>query len=104
LLSALPGVSGVVHLVGITMAASGTLSSIAIFWAIPTALLSGTAAAAGIAWINSVGNLGGFASPYGIGMVRDATHSTTLALLTLAAVATVGGLIELFVTRKRRAS
>jgi sugar phosphate permease len=101
LLAAVPGVGGAVHLLGITLAASGTLSAIAIFWAIPTAILSGTAAAAGIAWINSVGNLGGFASPSAIGMVRDAFHSTAPAMLMLAGVALLGAFVELYVTRKR---
>jgi nitrate/nitrite transporter NarK len=104
ILSVIPGLGGVLHLLGITMAAAGTLSSIALFWAFPTALLSGTAAAAGIAWINSVGNLGGFASPYVIGMVRDATHSTAPALLMLAGVSLLGAFIQLFVTRKRSAN
>jgi nitrate/nitrite transporter NarK len=70
------------------------------FWAMPTALLSGSAAAAGIAWINSVGNLAGYASPFLVGIIRDRTHSMTLALLALSAAALASALISLYVTRK----
>jgi nitrate/nitrite transporter NarK len=100
--SSLPTISGPVRLLALTVATAGTLSSIAVFWAIPTAILSGTAAAAGIALINSVGNLGGYVSPYVVGTIRDGTHSMTWALLWLSSVAMGGALIELFVTRRER--
>jgi D-galactonate transporter len=100
--SAVPAISGPVRLAALTLATAGTLSSIAVFWAIPTAILSGTAAAAGIALINSVGNLGGYVSPFVVGKIRDGTHSMMWAMLWLSSVALGVAAIELFVTRKER--
>ena len=62
-----------------------------------------SAAAAGIAWINSIGNLGGWLGPYAVGLIRDMTHSMTMALLTLSGAALAAALIALWVTRKRAA-
>jgi len=100
-LSAIPGITGPLRVAALALATIGIMSAHAVFWALPTALLSGTAAAAGIAWINSVGNLGGYASPYVVGTIRDRTHSMTLALAALSAVALVSALVGLSVTRKQ---
>ncbi|MBD8495106.1 MFS transporter [Pseudomonas syringae] len=45
----------------LTVAASGILSLMPIYWTLPGTLLSGVAAAAGIGMINAFGNLSGFA-------------------------------------------
>jgi D-galactonate transporter len=99
-ISAIPGISGVAGLVALTFAAVGIMCALSLFWSLPTSILSGAAAAAGIAWINSVGNLAGYLSPFMVGKVRDATHSMTLALLTLSAVAMISAIATLYVTRK----
>jgi sugar phosphate permease len=83
-ISALPGISGVVGLIALTIATAGIVSAASTFWSLPTLFLSGTAASAGIAWINSVGNLGGYLSPFAIGKIHDVTHSMTPALLLLS--------------------
>lgn len=44
----------------LTVAASGVLSLMPIFWTLPGTVLSGVAAAAGIGMINAIGNLSGF--------------------------------------------
>ena len=54
--------------------------SLALFWALPTAVLSGTAAAGGIALISTAGIVAGFVSPYMIGMIKSYTNSIALAL------------------------
>ena len=51
----------VLSVVFLTVAASGILSLMPIYWTLPGALLSGVAAAAGIGMINAFGNLSGFA-------------------------------------------
>jgi D-galactonate transporter len=84
-ISSIPGIPGVLGLAALTLATAGIISASSTFWSLPTAYLSGTAASAGIAWINSVGNLGGYFSPFLVGKIRDATQSTTLALLMLSA-------------------
>jgi sugar phosphate permease len=82
--SAIPGISGALSFVAITIATAGIMGTIAVFWTLPTGILSSTAAAAGIAWINSVGNLAGYVSPSIIGRIRDVTHNMTPALLMLS--------------------
>ena len=97
--SAIPGISGSLGLVAMTIATASIASSYSTFWALPTALLSGTAASAGIAWINSVGNLAGYLSPYLVGKIRDTTHSMTAALLMLSCCCLVSGILVLIVFR-----
>jgi nitrate/nitrite transporter NarK len=81
------------------VAASGIAPT---FWPLPTAMLTGSAAAGGIALINSVGNLGGFLGPYAMGLVRDATGSFPLGLLTIAMASIVGGVVVLLLGHDRR--
>jgi len=102
-LSAIPGISGALSLLAITLATASIASSYSTFWALPTTILSGTAASAGIAWINSVGNLAGYLSPYLVGKIRDTTHSMTLALLMLSFCGLLSALITVlcFPDRKR---
>jgi D-galactonate transporter len=82
-------------LAALSLAAAGLASTLGPFWSLPTAFLTGTAAAGGIALINSVGNLGGFVGPYAVGWVKEHTHSFEKGLLTLAACATLAGIIAL---------
>ena len=81
--------------VGLTLAQVGTLSTLPVFWSLPTAFLSGIAAAGGIAWINSVGNLGGFFAPTLVGVLRDATRSYVIPLTMLAIILAAGGVCAL---------
>src|SRR5690606_6041192 len=50
----------VLSIVFLSVAASGILSLMPIFWTLPGTVLSGVAAAAGIGMINAIGNLSGF--------------------------------------------
>jgi len=71
-------------MVALTLATMGNMSTNAVFWALPSAILSGAAAAGGIAMINAVGNLGGWIGPWAFGLVKDATGSDNIALLCMA--------------------
>jgi D-galactonate transporter len=62
-------------MLALCLAAAGIVTTITMFWALPTAFLGGAAAAAGIALINSVGNLGGFVSPTVVGWLSARTQS-----------------------------
>lgn len=97
--SSIHGIPGIAGLLALTVATAGIACSYSTFWALPTSLLSGAAASAGIAWINSVGNLAGFASPFLVGAIRDATHSTTLALLMLSACCLTAAVITIIFFR-----
>src|SRR5579864_2547020 len=71
-------------MIGLTLAASGVVTALPMFWALPTAFLGGTGAAAGIALINSTGNLAGFVSPALVGWLKTATHSLDSSLFLIA--------------------
>jgi len=92
--------SPTIGMVTLTMATAGILTSLPLFWTLPTAFLGGAGAAAGIAIINSLGNLAGFASPYMVGSIKDATGSATLGLYAIAASLFIGGLLILIAVRK----
>lgn len=93
--SAIYGNNTVIAMAALTLATAGILTTLPLFWTLPTAFLGGTAAAAGIAMINSIGNLAGFASPYLVGAIKDATHSTANGMYMLAASLFVGALLVL---------
>jgi ACS family tartrate transporter-like MFS transporter len=80
-------------MLALTVAAIGVFCTFAVFWTLPTAWLSGTAAAGAIALINSIGNLAGFGGPYLVGWVKEASGSTSTALLVLALLPLVAGLL-----------
>jgi D-galactonate transporter len=84
ILSALFADSVVLAMLALTLACSGIMAALPVFWSLPTAFLSGRAAAGGIALIGSVGNLAGFVSPYMVGYIKDITHSTNIGMYLLA--------------------
>jgi MFS-type transporter involved in bile tolerance (Atg22 family) len=53
-----------------------------------------------LALINSIGQIAGFVSPYLVGWIKDATHSTDLALYILAGVILVGVALVLRIPAK----
>ncbi len=86
-------------MLGLTLATMGILTTLPLFWSLPTAFLGGAAAAAGIALINSVGNLAGFLSPYLIGWLKQVTASTAAGMYMLAGFMVLGGLLALSVPK-----
>lgn len=70
---------------GLTVAATGIISAIGLFWVLPPRFLTGMAAAASIALVNAIGQLGAIISPYMVGKVKDVTGSATLGLYAIAA-------------------
>ncbi|HEY3937743.1 MAG TPA: MFS transporter [Bryobacteraceae bacterium] len=100
-ISAIPGISGALGLLALTLAAAGIISASSTFWSLPTSYLSGTAASAGIAWINSVGNLGGQVGPLILGNIHGPNHSLTPALLLLACCCMMSAAITISFFRRR---
>jgi MFS family permease len=84
-------------LIGLTLATTGALSGLPMFWPLPTAFLGSAGAAGGIALINSVGQIAGFVSPVLVGWIKDRTGSTDAALTLLSAVLCLGALLVLLV-------
>lgn len=89
-------------LFGFTLAASGILSSIPVFWAIAARTYSGSAASVGFAFINSVANLGGFVAPYMIGLITDATGTQLAGLFALSIFELLAVLILALLVREPR--
>jgi D-galactonate transporter len=87
-------------MVALTFAAMGALSTLPMFWGLPTAILGGSAAAGGIALINSVGNLAGFVGPYALGFIKDLTHSVNNGLYLAVGMMLLGVLLTLIVPSK----
>jgi MFS family permease len=84
-------------MLGLTIATMGILTTLPLFWSLPTAFLAGTGAAAGIAMINSLGNLAGFLSPYLVGWLRQATASNASGMYMLAGFMVLGAVLALSV-------
>jgi MFS family permease len=92
----------VLLMVVLCVAVIGNQSFAPCFWSIPGTMLTGTAAAGGIAMINALGNLGGWAGPTVYGLARDATGSTSFALLCLAIGPLISGVVLILVGHDRR--
>jgi D-galactonate transporter len=99
-LSAAFGHNTTLAMIGLTLGAMGGLSTLPLFWSLPTAFLGGSAAAAGIALINSWGNLAGFVSPYLIGFIQDMTHSTNLGMYVMSGALVLGAFLVFLVPAK----
>ncbi|WP_175719412.1 MFS transporter [Burkholderia anthina] len=87
-------------MLGLTLATMGILTTLPLFWSLPTAFLGGAAAAAGIAMINSIGNLAGFLSPYMMGWLKQATGANDAGMYMLAGFLVLGGLLALSVPKR----
>ena len=85
----------------LSLATFGIITTLPLFWSLPTAYLGGVAAAAGIALINSLGNLAGFVSPFLIGKIKDATQSTDAGMFMLATSLIIGAALTLTLPAKR---
>ena len=77
--------NSVLAVIGVNLAVVGVVTSIPLFWALPTSFLGGAAAAAGIALVNCTGNLGGFVSPTLIGILKTHTGTLNSGLILVAA-------------------
>ncbi|MBB5737646.1 D-galactonate transporter [Xanthomonas arboricola] len=82
-------------LFGMTLATMGAVSGLPLFWPLTNGFLTAAAAAGGLALINSTGQVAGFVSPYLVGWIKDATHSTELALYVLAGAMLLGAVLVL---------
>jgi ACS family tartrate transporter-like MFS transporter len=90
----------VMSVILLCLAASGIYSFVAVFWALPTAILGEATAAVGIALINSIGNLGNFVGPYFFGFLADLTHSTVAGTYLTAAFVLMTTILTICVPRR----
>lgn len=89
-ISALNGDNLWLAMASLTLGTAGCLSTLPLFWSLPTSFLGGSMAAIGIALINSFGNLAGFVAPYLMGVLTDLTHSTQSGMLIISCTMLVG--------------
>ena len=85
----------------LTLIAAGTYASKGPFWALSSEWLGAASAAAGLAQINALGNLSAFAFNYLIGYIQAETRSFPLAMMPIAATATVGVICVLTIGRRQ---
>ena len=89
----------VMSFVLLSLASLGIITTMPLFWSIPTGYLKGAAAAGGIAFINSLGLIGGFMSPFVLGWIKTRTGSLDLGNYLMAGVMAAGGLVILLAVR-----
>jgi len=90
----------VLSVILLCLAASGIYSFVAVFWALPTAVLGEATAAVGIALINSIGNLGNFVGPYFFGFLADLTRSTVAGTYLTAAFVLMTTILTICVPKR----
>jgi len=83
-----------------SLAANGIYSFVAVFWALPTALLGEATAAVGIALINSIGNLGRFVGPQFFDLLADLTKSTVAGTYLTAAFVLMTTILTICLPKK----
>ena len=87
----------------LTMVLVGAYSMKGPFWALVSGWLSSSTAAAGLAAVGAVANLvGGGIMVNAYGAIHEATGSYSLALMPLAALCTLAGIMVLVIGRKRQ--
>ena len=77
------------------------VSSLPVFWGMPSAVVGGAAAATGVALINSLGNIAGFFSTIVVGWLTQVTGNTHAAMYIMASILVVGGVLGLLVYHLR---
>ncbi len=97
LLSVLWAQDTVLAMAALTLATAGILTTLPLFWSLPTSFLAGSGAAAGIAMINSLGNLAGFASPYAVGWLKELSGNTHSGIILLAGSLVLGAILTISV-------
>jgi MFS family permease len=83
----------------LSIAAIGLYAGVAVFFTIISSFIRKETAPAGIALITAVGSLGGATTPFMVGILRDATGSFNEAVMLVAALNAVGGILMLMVVR-----
>lgn len=85
----------------LSFASAGHFASLSVFWAVPSEVLSRRAKAAGIAVVSSIGALGGAIGPTMLGYITTETGDLGMALRVAASIVAVGGVLMLWLLRRR---
>jgi len=87
-------------LTGLVFALIGTLSFNGPFWSYANQNMNADKAVVGIALVNSLGGLGGFSGPYLMGMMKEAYHSTTPAIILMGCCLVINSIL-VYSSKKR---
>lgn len=93
-------------MVGVSLCATGIISSMPLVYSLPARIMSSVTVGAGLALVNSIGNVGGFAGPFITGWLEDLSGSSRLPFVVLALILAGSGVISVAVqhqTRQRNA-
>jgi ACS family tartrate transporter-like MFS transporter len=86
-------------LIAATVATTGILGFLPLFWGVMPRFLTGRAAAGGFAFVNSLASLGGFGGPFAFGWIAGLTGGYSGGLWTFSVVALLCGFIFLHSAR-----
>ena len=98
-LSALTSSNLPVSLAFMSVAVSGLMATMTVFWTLPAGFLSGSAAAAGIAIVSSVGSLSGIVGSFVSSIALDLTGTMKSGTYILGALMALSGFLALVAPR-----
>lgn len=84
----------------LTVAVAGIMSTLAMFWSLPSRILAGTAAAGGAGLVNVGAAVAGFVGPSVMGLLAQVTGSTTIGVGLLAVALFLAGALILTIPRR----
>jgi ACS family tartrate transporter-like MFS transporter len=90
-ISQIPAASGVVVVLGFSLAAAGMMSFYPCFWPLPSKLLSPSVVPA-VCGLLTIANLGGFVGPYAMGFLTDLTGSQGSGVLLMVVSGLLAGI------------
>lgn len=88
-----------ISLLFMTVAVSGLLSVMTVFWSLPSGFLSGTAVAAGIAIVSSVGSLSGILGAFVSSVALDVTGDIKSGTYVLGGMVVLSGILAFLAPR-----
>ncbi len=89
----------VLIMIGVTLCATGVISSMPLVYSLSARLLPAIAVGAGLALVNTIGNVGGFAGPFITGWLSDLFGNTQIAFVVLAGILLSAGVISVVIQR-----
>lgn len=89
-------------MVGVTLCATGVISSMPVTFTLPARFLTGASAATGLALVNTLGNIGGFAGPFFTGWLRDLGGGDQVPFAVVAGLLVLSGIVTVVVQHRAR--
>jgi MFS family permease len=100
LLVAIQHVNFYLAIAALSLAYTGILSCVGVFWAYATTYLRGDSVAVGIGVLNTVAASAGYAAQYAFGAVSMATNNSLSGLYGIAVLMLIGGTLVLLIPKE----